>query len=77
MSAMSGFLEAVERQRPLCPDHRDKQVGKPCLACRIEELERTLRQARACLLNLQPDEVNPMQRQMQKMIGEISSVLER
>lgn len=26
----------------LCPDHRDKQAGKPCLACEIESL-------RACL----------------------------
>lgn len=24
----------------LCPDHRDKQSGKPCLACRIETLTR-------------------------------------
>lgn len=24
----------------LCPDHRDKQYGKPCLACTIETLER-------------------------------------
>ena len=24
----------------LCPDHRDKQVGKPCLACAVERLER-------------------------------------
>lgn len=23
----------------LCPDHRDKQYGKPCLACEIERLE--------------------------------------
>ncbi len=23
----------------LCPDHRDKQTGKPCLACKIEHLE--------------------------------------
>lgn len=23
----------------LCPDHRDKQTGKPCLACAIENLE--------------------------------------
>lgn len=22
----------------LCPDHRDKQVGKPCLACEVERL---------------------------------------
>lgn len=22
----------------LCPDHRDKQAGKPCLACEIERL---------------------------------------
>lgn len=26
----------------LCPDHRDKQGGKPCLACTIEQLERKL-----------------------------------
>lgn len=26
----------------LCPDHRDKQTGKPCLACEIERLERKL-----------------------------------
>lgn len=26
----------------LCPDHRDKQAGKPCLACRIEQLEAQL-----------------------------------
>ena len=24
----------------LCPDHRDKQTGKTCLACQIENLER-------------------------------------
>ena len=24
----------------LCPDHRDKQTGKPCLACTIETLTR-------------------------------------
>lgn len=24
----------------LCPDHRDKQEGKPCLACEIEQLKR-------------------------------------
>lgn len=26
----------------LCPDHRDKQRGKTCLACEIERLEREL-----------------------------------
>lgn len=29
----------------LCPDHRDKQYGKPCLACTIETLERKLSRA--------------------------------
>ncbi len=23
----------------LCPDHRDKQAGKPCLACEIDRLK--------------------------------------
>jgi hypothetical protein len=26
----------------LCPEHRDKQTGKPCLACRVEKLEKAL-----------------------------------
>lgn len=26
----------------LCPDHRDKQVGKPCLACIIESMDKDL-----------------------------------
>lgn len=26
----------------LCPDHRDKQTGKPCLACEVEKLEKQL-----------------------------------
>ena len=36
----------------LCPDHRDKQLGKPCLACEIERLgaERDKWQARAMAL---------------------------
>ncbi len=44
---------------------------------RIADLEYTLRQARACLLNWQPNEINPMQRQLQKMVGEITDALER
>jgi len=24
----------------LCPDHRDKQAGKPCLACEIDRLKK-------------------------------------
>lgn len=31
----------------LCSDHRDKQTGKPCLACTIETLERELAEAKA------------------------------
>lgn len=34
------------------------------------------RQARACLLNLQPDEPGPMRVQMQKMIGELTDAIE-
>ena len=33
----------------LCPDHRDKQYGKPCLACTIERLEKRLKDAEECL----------------------------
>lgn len=36
------MVGAIERQRPLCPDHRDKQTGKPCLACTIEAAEREI-----------------------------------
>lgn len=27
----------------LCPDHRDKQAGKSCLACEIEQLNRYIK----------------------------------
>lgn len=30
----------------LCPDHRDKQADKHCLACEIERLEKELAEAR-------------------------------
>ena len=30
----------------LCPDHRDKQAGKSCLACTIERLEKQLAEDR-------------------------------
>lgn len=33
----------------LCPDHRDKQVGNPCLACTIEKLQSGLAAADALL----------------------------
>lgn len=37
----------------LCPDHRDKQVGKPCLACTIEKLESSLSKANEDIIELQ------------------------
>ncbi len=36
-------LESCSLGNNLCPDHRDKQAGKPCLACHVESLERRLR----------------------------------
>jgi len=30
------MMNSLEQSRPLCPDHRDKQRGRPCLACTIE-----------------------------------------
>ena len=36
------IASAIERSRPLCPDHRDKQAGKECLACEIERLKARL-----------------------------------
>jgi hypothetical protein len=31
--------DSMERSRPLCPDHRDKQRGKECLACQVEKAQ--------------------------------------
>lgn len=31
----------------LCPDHRDKQAGKPCLACEIDRLRNALERIRS------------------------------
>jgi hypothetical protein len=36
--AFARLVAALERQRPLCPDHRDKAGGYPCLLCEIERL---------------------------------------
>ncbi len=37
----------------LCPDHRDKQAGKPCLACEAERLARELAAVREALASSQ------------------------
>lgn len=40
------ILESMRRTslaNNLCPDHRDKQAGKPCLACVIEQMHKQLR----------------------------------
>jgi hypothetical protein len=42
---------------------------------RAQRLEEACRQARACLMNLQPDEPSPMRQQMQKMIHELTVAL--
>lgn len=49
------FEEARRRILPLCPDHRDKQKGKSCLACRIEELEKLEKKVRNLAIELCPD----------------------
>ena len=38
--AIASLKSATSLANNLCPDHRDKQVGKPCLACTIEILDR-------------------------------------
>ena len=42
-----------------------------------DELLAACQQARACLLNLMPEDKNPMQKQMQKMVGELSKAIEK
>ena len=44
---VQALYRAIERKdffyegaRPLCADHRDKQKGKPCLACTMETVVR-------------------------------------
>ena len=37
--AVASLKSATSLANNLCPDHRDKQVGKRCLACTIEILE--------------------------------------
>lgn len=46
----------------------------PIVIFRVRELRQCLRQARACLLNLMPDDRSPMARQMGKMVDEINAV---
>lgn len=46
----------------------------PDVLARVTEFRECLRQARACLLNLMPDDRSPMARQMGKMVDEINAV---
>lgn len=46
----------------------------PVVLDRVTEFRECLRQARACLLNLMPEDRSPMARQMGKMVGEINAV---
>lgn len=39
-AARKRALDSMERMRPLCPDHRDKQSLRDCIACDIEKAER-------------------------------------
>ena len=45
----------------LCQDHRDKQVGNPCLACTIEKLQSGLAAADALLRDIKDWDVNQAQ----------------
>ena len=47
------FLHSMERQRPLCPDHRDKAKGYPCLLCEIERLSADNENLRRQILSLE------------------------
>lgn len=40
------LIEAVDRTRPLCPDHRDKASGYHCLLCELELRTRAAKQLR-------------------------------
>ena len=59
----------------------DDPAHKLCDKCwrdkRIAGLLSACQQARACLLNLMPEDKNPMQKQMQKMVGELSKAIEK
>lgn len=41
----------------LCPDHRDKQAGKPCLACEIEALTAERDRLKKSLENIANDDM--------------------
>ena len=43
--AIANLKNASSLANNLCPDHRDKQAGKSCLACEIERLEKSAQSA--------------------------------
>jgi hypothetical protein len=69
-TVLQGQLRALSRMLPLCPDHRDKQTGKTCLACRIEKLERCVKQ----LVRYSASGVDPklIRVRAEEVIGEFS-----
>lgn len=44
----------------LCPDHRDKQAGKPCLACTEESLTLRVRKLEEAIRNYEGEYTNPV-----------------
>jgi len=44
------ILDSAMARMPFCADHRDKVRGKPCRECRVERLEKTIRETRKKLL---------------------------
>lgn len=62
-------MDSTDRTRPLCPDHRDKQEGSECLACRIDGLKRHLRMIKEHATKELPEHQAPLGNRLQVMIS--------
>jgi hypothetical protein len=72
---LKDLLEATYTTRPLCSDHRDKQTGSACLACRIESLRRALERIIDHATKELPEHEAPLGNRLQVMMGKAAKAL--
>lgn len=63
----------------LCPDHRDKQTGRPCLACEIERLGHELASAKLLHLadKIDAEHLSPLEQKAMRLLSDERATVKR
>ena len=71
------ITDSFERTRPLCPDHRDKQEGSGCLACRIEMLINSIKKMKKHATRELPEHQADLGNRLQVMLSMAEEALRK